>query len=206
MQETVTAESEASPAEDKEKVTITARWLSLPGRTRTAFLILLLTLIVYGLVFGLVPRFKGTTSTQGDEPHYLLVTESILRDGDVYLTNNYEAKQYLPYFQQTITMWHVARGKNGRFVSTHPMFLSLLVLPGFWAFGYPGAAVTMILLRCFAAMFTFLIMDHRGGGDRLFLLHLSPALLLAADIPGDRGRLPGRAGFVERLAAQGDQG
>ena len=160
MQETVTVESEASHAEEKEKVTITARWLSLPGRTRTALLILLLTLIVYGLAFGLVPRFRGTTSTQGDEPHYLLVTESILRDGDVYLTNNYQAKQYLPYFQQTITMWHVARCKNGRFVSTHPMFMSLVVLPGFWAFSYPGAAVTMILLMCLAAMFTFLVMDR----------------------------------------------
>ena len=66
MQETVTDESAASPAEEKEKVTITARWMRLPGRTRTAVLILLLFLVCYGLLFWLVPRFKGTTTTQGD--------------------------------------------------------------------------------------------------------------------------------------------
>jgi len=181
MQETVTDESAVSPAQEKEKIGIGARWMRLPGRTRTAILILLLFLVCYGLLFGLVPRFKGTTTTQGDEPHYLLVTESILRDGDVYLTNNYEAKQYLPYFQQNITLWHVTHGKNRRFVSTHPMFLSLLVLPGFWAFGYPGAAVTMILLMSLAAMLTFLITDRFvtrtiAAGVTVFLFFTYPLL------------------------------
>ena len=181
MQETVTVEAEESGAREKEKVSPGARWMRLPGRTRTAFLILLLTFLVYVLIFAIFPRYKGTTTTQGDEPHYLLVTESILRDGDVYLTNNYNDKQYLPYFQQVITMRHEARGRNGRLVSTHPMFMSLLVLPGFWAFGYPGAALTMIILMSLAAMFTFLITDRFvtrtvAAGVTLFAFFTYPLL------------------------------
>lgn len=186
MQEKVTDESAETdaPEEHKEKVGLGARWMRLPGRTRTAVLILLLCLLCFGLLFGLVGRFKGTTTTQGDEPHYLLVTESILRDGDVYLTNNYEAQQYRPYFEQKITLWHVTHGKNGRFVSTHPMFLSLLVLPGFWAFGYTGAALTMIILMSLAAMFTFLITDRFvtrtvAAGVTLFLFFTYPLLFFA---------------------------
>lgn len=136
------------------------RWMRLPGRTRGALLVFLACLLVYTGVMFLVPRYKGTTTTQGDETHYLLVAESLLRDGDVFLTNNYKARQYLPYFQDGRIMWHVTHGRGGRFVSTHPMFLSLVVLPGFWLFGYKGAAFTMILLMCAAAAFCFLVADR----------------------------------------------
>ncbi|PKQ28939.1 MAG: hypothetical protein CVT63_00025 [Candidatus Anoxymicrobium japonicum] len=164
-----------------------ARWLRLPGRTRVGIVIFLLTFIVYTLVFIAVPRFRGATSTQGDEPHYLIITESIIRDGDVFLTNNYKAQQYRPYFEQDISMWHVAHGKNGRFVSTHPMFISIMVLPGFWLFGYPGAAMTMILLMSAAALFSFLLTDRfvsRGiaAGVTLFLFFSYPLLFYSRQI------------------------
>jgi 4-amino-4-deoxy-L-arabinose transferase-like glycosyltransferase len=181
MQETVTLERAEGPADEKERVGLAARWMRLPGRTRVGLIIFLLTFIAYTMVFVVVPRYKGTPSTQGDEPHYLLVTESILRDGDVFLTNNYKAQQYRPYFQQDISMWHVTHGRDGRFVSTHPMFLSILVLPGFWAFGYPGAAMTMILLMSAAALFCFLLTDrfvtrNIAAGVTLFLFFTYPLL------------------------------
>src|SRR5919201_4441008 len=34
----------------------------------------------------------------GDEPHYLIMTQSLLRDGDFDLRNNYEQKDYLEYY------------------------------------------------------------------------------------------------------------
>ena len=181
MQEDVTPEAAEAPAPEKEKVSLAARWMRLPGRTRLGLIVFLLTFIVYSLMFVIFPRYKGVPSTQGDEPHYLLITESILKDGDVFLTNNYKAKQYLPYFQQDISMWHVTHGRDGRFVSTHPMFLSILVLPGFWAFGYPGAAMTMILLMSAAALFTFLLTDRFvtrsiAVGVTLFLFFTYPLL------------------------------
>ncbi|MHB8894873.1 MAG: hypothetical protein ACYC99_06800 [Candidatus Geothermincolia bacterium] len=183
MQETVAQGGAADPGPEKKKfgTRLAARWMRLPGRTRVGLIILLLSFLVYTVVFFAVPKYKGTPRTQGDEPHYLLVTESILRDGDVFLTNNYRAKQYTKYFDQDITLWHVARGKNGRYVSTHPYFLSILVMPGFRAFGYDGAAMTMIILMSFAALFTFLITDRfvsRGiaAGVTLFMFFSYPLL------------------------------
>ncbi len=182
MQETLEC-SGAAPGRDGRSpaAALSARWTGLPGRTRVGILVVLTTLVVYTLLFFLVPRYKGMPTTQGDEPHYLLVTESILRDGDVFLSNNYRDRRYLPYFEQEITLLHAARGKGGRYVSTHPYFLSVTVLPGFAAFGYRGAAMTMIILMCFAAMFTFLVTDRfvtRGvaAGVTLFLFLSYPLL------------------------------
>lgn len=163
MQETVTAQAEASaerPVEERKRFDPAAAWMRLPGRTRAAVVLFALVFTVFTLVFFLVPRYKGTPTTQGDEPHYLLVDESIIRDGDLFLTNNYKARQYEPYFEQDISLWHVANGRDGKYVSTHPLFLSLVVLPGFWLFGYGGAAMTMILLLSAAAALTFLITDR----------------------------------------------
>jgi hypothetical protein len=173
-------EAEGSKPE-RERVSLGARWTRLPGRTRVGLILVLLVFCVYTVVFFAEPRYKGIPSTQGDEPHYLIITQSILKDADVYLTNNYEARQYLPYFQQDIMMWHVAHGKSGRFVSTHPYFLSILVLPGFWLFGYEGAAMTMIVLMSFAALFCFLITDRFvtrsvAAGVTLFLFFTYPLL------------------------------
>lgn len=157
------------------------RWMSVPSRARAAALIFLACLLVYTAVMFLAPRYKGATTAQGDEPHYLLVAESLIRDGDVFLTNNYRAGQYRPYFEEDRIMWHVTHGRGGRYVSTHPMFLSLLVLPGFRLFGYGGAAFTMVLMMCAAAALSFLVADRfasRGvaAGVTLFLFLSYPLL------------------------------
>lgn len=156
-------------------------WTRLPERTRVAIIIFAACLLVYTLVLLLVPRYKGVTTAQGDEPHYLIVSESVIRDGDVFLTNNYEAMQYRPYFEQDTIMWHVAHGRGGRFVSTHPMFLSLVVLPGFWLFGFKGAALTMILFASAAAALSFLVADRFtsriiAAGVTLFLFFSYPLI------------------------------
>lgn len=157
------------------------RWIGLPSRTRAAVLVFLACLLVYTAVMVFAPRYTGATTAQGDEPHYLLVAESLIRDGDVFLTNNYKERQYLPYFEEDGIMWHVTHGRGGRFVSTHPMFLSLVVLPGFWLFGYAGAAFTMVLVMCAAAAFSFLAADRFASrivaaGVTLFLFLSYPLL------------------------------
>src|SRR5688572_22561004 len=43
----------------------------------------------------------------GDEPHYLLMTQSLLRDGDFDLRNNYEHMDYLEYYSRIIPDAHV---------------------------------------------------------------------------------------------------
>ena len=147
--------------------------MRVPARSRTAIVIFAVCLFIYTFLLLVFPRYKGSPTTQGDEPHYLIITESIIRDGDLHIWNNYKLEQYTPYFEQDIMMMHVTRDREHRYVSTHPMFLSVFVLPGFWLFGYGGAAFTMILLTCAAAALTFATADrfvHRNiaAGVTLF--------------------------------------
>jgi len=181
MQEKLKAAVTATKTVRKKAAGLASRWTRLPGRTRVAITIFVACFLVYLLVLFLVPRYKGTSTTQGDETHYLVVAESLIRDGDVFLTDNYKARQYRPYFEEDRIMWHVTHGRGGRYVSTHPMFLSLVVLPGFWLFGYKGAALTMILVTCAAAALSFLVADRFvsrpvAAGATLFLFFTYPLL------------------------------
>jgi hypothetical protein len=181
MQKDVTAPPGEGETAGEKAGAAASYWRRLSGRTRIAAIIFLICLLVYAVLLFLVPRYKGATTTQGDETHYLIVADSLLRDGDLFLTNNYDARQYLPYFETREINRHVAHGRDGRFVSTHPVFLSLVVLPGFWLFGYTGAALVMILFTCAAAALSFLVADRFAtrtiaAGVTLFLFLSYPLL------------------------------
>ena len=43
--------------------------------------------------------------SDGDEIHYLLISSSLLKDGDLILDNNYENKDYFFPFCTSMTTW-----------------------------------------------------------------------------------------------------
>jgi hypothetical protein len=88
-----------------------------------------------------MPRVPG-----GDEPHYLVITQSLLRDGDLRVQNNHERGDYREYFGGTLTPDYVAKSRTGAIYSIHAPGVPALVAPAFAAAGYPGAAVFFILL------------------------------------------------------------
>ena len=87
------------------------------------------------------PRVPG-----GDEPHYLVITQSLLKDGDLLIENNHIQRDYAAYFGGTINPDFLARGREGRIYSVHAPGVSALVLPAFAVFGFRGAQATLILL------------------------------------------------------------
>lgn len=134
--------------------------LKIGTRTRWALAVFAICVVVYVLMLLLIPRFYGTTTADGDEPSYLLMTQSLINDGDLFLENNSNPATYGKYYEREITFWPWVPGRGGNLVSTHPAFLSLVILPGFWLFGYPGAALTMIVLFGIAAALTFAVADR----------------------------------------------
>lgn len=68
----------------------------------------------------------------GDEPHYLLITKSLIQDGDINLRNNYQNKDYLEFYPGPLNV-HAFPGKKGReyLYSQHFPGLSVLLLPFF---------------------------------------------------------------------------
>lgn len=87
------------------------------------------------------PRVPG-----GDEPHYLVITQSLLQDADLQIENNHAARDYAAYFGGTIAPDYLVRGQNGAIYSIHAPGVSALVLPGFALLGFRGAQLTLIVV------------------------------------------------------------
>jgi len=106
---------------------------SLSLKKKLAFLFLA-ALIIYNAGSALMTS-RGMAFS-GDEPHYLLITHSILHDGDFNLENNYAQRDYRSYMFSDVKLSpHVVLGakKEGRF-SFHSPGLSLFLSP-FYALG-----------------------------------------------------------------------
>jgi hypothetical protein len=122
--------------------------------------------------FGLVAIlfFVGITfwTTQcdlsGDEPHYLLMAQSLIQDGDLDLTNNYNDEDYQRFYQRGEL---VPQGLDhitvSKIYSYHPLGPVLTVLPGFWFLGRLGASLTMALLAALALFLTLRVMELAGA-------------------------------------------
>jgi hypothetical protein len=85
----------------------------------------------------------------GDEPHYLVITQSLLRDGDLKIENNHERGDFFDYTSDPIRPDFLSRGRNGEIYSVHAPGVSALVLPAFAVAGYPGA---LLLVACIGAL------------------------------------------------------
>jgi hypothetical protein len=86
----------------------------------------------------------------GDEPHYLVITQSLLRDHDLQIENNHRQGDYHAYFDGELRPDYLRRGVNGQIYSIHAPGLSALVAPAFALFGYPGVMVCLALVAAFA--------------------------------------------------------
>src|SRR4051812_15592433 len=89
----------------------------------------------------IAPQLPG-----GDEPHYLIIAQSLLKDGDLQIENNHRRGDYREYYAGPLRPDYLARGKNGQIYSVHSPGLPALVAPVFAAFGYPGVLVLLAIV------------------------------------------------------------
>ena len=90
----------------------------------------------------------------GDAPHYLIMTQSLLRDGDLKIENNHLRGDDLEYTLFAAQPDYLERGRNGAIYSIHAPGLSILIAPVFFLFGYPG---TIAFLGLVGALGTSLV-------------------------------------------------
>ncbi len=90
----------------------------------------------------------------GDEPHYLVIAQSLLLDRDVKVSNNYERGDYLSYYGGFLRP-HVTRpGIDGELYSLHAPGLPAFVAP---AFALGGYWAVVVWIAAFAAIGTALV-------------------------------------------------
>ena len=82
----------------------------------------------------------------GDEPHYLVITQSLLRDGDLRIENNHQAHHYLDYYDGVLRPDFRRRGTDRQIYSIHAPGVSALVAPAFAVAGYAGAVAMVIAM------------------------------------------------------------
>lgn len=134
-------------------VALTLLWLPwLPFRVPAAFLLWEgpLEVVVWTaalrslLIFCSAWLVARPRVPSGDEPHYLVITQSLLRDGDLRIENNHQAHHYLDYYDGELRPDFRRRGLDRQFYSIHAPGVSALVAPAFAVAGYPGAVFTVI--------------------------------------------------------------
>jgi hypothetical protein len=110
--------------------------------------------------------FCQITMLHGDEGQYLLVTQSLIRDSDMDLSNNIEAENIREFHVLDAFGIHKAPGSPaGKIHSVHPIGLSILLVPpylaglGLWQNPRLACALTMSLMAagCVALMLAWLI-------------------------------------------------
>src|SRR4051812_1443641 len=92
--------------------------------------------LVVGLIFlvtwGLTTH--GKYSVSGDEPHYLMVTQSLVADGDIDVANNYERNDGARFGASGVTPGtHVRVPPRGRALPVGDIGMPLLLVPVFAA-------------------------------------------------------------------------
>ena len=110
-------------------------------------------------------RATRGASISGDEPFYLLTTQSLLADGDFDLTNQYEQRSFESFFDHPDGLWYqsVPTPKNGQLLSPHNPGLSVLVIPGFALGGLTGAQVQLLVLGAATMALAFVLADRLTG-------------------------------------------
>ncbi len=82
----------------------------------------------------------------GDEPHYLVITQSLLLDRDLKIENNHTRGDYQSYYAGTLAPHYIRRGTDGEIYSIHAPGLAALVAPAYAVGGYRGVVLWLIVI------------------------------------------------------------
>jgi hypothetical protein len=86
-----------------------------------------------------------------DQPHYLILAQSLLYDRDLQIENNHARGDYQEYYPGSLRPDFVRRGQNGAIYSIHSPGLPALVAPAFLVGGYRGVIVLLVLVAALGA-------------------------------------------------------
>jgi hypothetical protein len=138
---------------------------------------------IVGVAYALVAwRVQESVGPHGDEPHYLMVAQSLLQDHDLRLERDYAERRYTAFTDEELAPHYRVRGRGGAIYSVHAIGLSLLVLPAYALGGYAGASFFMAALAWLLVREIHRLLGAAGVSERPALglacvLALSPPLV-----------------------------
>ncbi|MCP4398615.1 MAG: hypothetical protein GY801_15125 [bacterium] len=97
-------------------------------------------------------------STTGDEPHYLLISHSLLHDRDTNLYNNYADKDYQHFYRHELRpTWGDRVSKTEVYSYRHKGGFPATLIPGYALGGRFGATLQMNLIAALLMLQVFLL-------------------------------------------------
>lgn len=128
---------------------ITARSIERWSLRSITIAVFLATAAVAGIA---ADRLTGTVLfPSGDEPHYLVIAQSLWRDGDLKIENNHQRGDYREYFRDDLEPHYLTRGADQEIYSIHPIGISVLLAPIYALGGYKASVWTFIIMASAAA-------------------------------------------------------
>ncbi len=159
--------------------------------------------IAAALVYASVLPAQLRAPIDGDEPFYLLLTESMARDHDVDLANQYRDIAHTDLGRpDLVPQFGDPSGPHGEQYSRHEPFLPLLMVPAYLLFGVPGAIAMIALCGVLLARSLVRWMEDEGVSDQTIRI-VMPLVLFGPPIIYYAARVwpevPGALCFVEAV-------
>jgi len=98
------------------------------------------------LIFSFAAWRTAPMTPGGDEPHYLIITQSLLLDRSLNIENVHRRGDYRAYYVGDLAPHVQRRGRDGEIYSVHAPGLPVLITPAFALGGYPAVVAFMVLL------------------------------------------------------------
>jgi len=126
--------------------------------------VLVAGLLLYG---GVAWRFAGSgLFPGGDEPHYLVLAQSLWRDHDFKIENNHARGDTFEYYRLPLQPHYLERGRDGEIYSIHPVGLAIVAAPIYAAGGYYGVVAFLVCCAAGAAAGLWLAALRLTGSAR----------------------------------------
>ena len=123
---------------------ITARAIGGWSLSRITIAIVVAAMLAAGLA---AMRLTSTALfPSGDEPHYLVIAQSLWRDGDLKIENNHQRGDYREYYEPDLEPHYLTRGTDGEIYSIHPIGISVLLAPIYGIGGYRAVVAVLLLM------------------------------------------------------------
>ena len=151
------------------------RW-PIPKVATGAIGIFAILILVY--VASIDIRATRGASITGDEPFYLITTQSLIEDRNLDLRRQYELHSYKSFFDHPDGLWTQSSAReNGKLLSPHNPGLSIFIIPGFRFGGLIGVQIQMMVVASLTFSLAYILLVRVTG--RLWISWLATITVAA---------------------------
>jgi len=137
------------------------RW-PIPKVATGAIGIFAVLILVY--VASIDIRATRGASITGDEPFYLITTQSLIEDRNLDLRRQYELHSYKSFFDHPDGLWTQSSAReNGELLSPHNPGLSIFIIPGFRFGGLIGVQIQMMVVASLTFSLAYILLVRITG-------------------------------------------